>query len=76
MMHWGNDWSSLWWWMPVGMIVLWVVVVAAVVLVVRELALRSQSQDADAALGARYARGEIDDEEYRHRRSVLRGRRG
>jgi putative membrane protein len=61
--------------MPVGMILLWIVVVAAVVLVVRELALRSPARDADAALDARYARGEIDDEEYRHRRSVLRDRR-
>jgi putative membrane protein len=73
-MHWSNDWSS-WWWMPVGMIALWVVLIAAIVLVVRELVLRSPSRDADAALDARYARGEIDDEEYHRRRANLRAHR-
>ncbi len=73
-MHWSNDWSS-WWWMPVGMIVLWVVVIAAVAFVIRELVLRSPSRDADSALDSRYARGEIDDEEYRRRRAVLHDRR-
>jgi putative membrane protein len=75
MMHWSNDWSS-WWWMPVGMVVLWVLVAAAITLVVRELVLRSPGQDPDAELDARYGRGEIDDEEYRRRRLVLRERRG
>jgi putative membrane protein len=73
-MHWSNDWSS-WWWMPVGMIALWVVLIVAIVLVVRELVLRSPSRDADAALDARYARGEIDDEEYHRRRANLRAHR-
>jgi putative membrane protein len=73
-MHWDNDWSS-WWWMPVGMIVLWAIVVVAFALVVRELMLRSPARDADAALDERYARGEIDDEEYQHRRAVLRSLR-
>jgi putative membrane protein len=73
-MHWSNDWSS-WWWMPVGMIALWVVLIAAIVLVVRELMLRSPSRDAGAALDARYARGEIDDEEYQRRRANLRAHR-
>jgi putative membrane protein len=73
MMHWDNGWSS--WWMPVGMLALWVVVIAAIALLVRELVVRSSARDADAALDARYARGEIDDEEYQHRRSVLRDRR-
>jgi putative membrane protein len=74
MMHLSNDWSS-WWWMPVGMIALWIVVIVAIVFVVRELVLRLPTHDADAALDARYARGEIDDEEYRHRRATLRERR-
>jgi putative membrane protein len=71
MMHWSNDWSN-WWWMPVAMIVLWAIVIAAFALVIRELVLRSPTRDADAALDARYARGEIDDEEYRRRRAILR----
>jgi putative membrane protein len=61
--------------MPVGMMVLWAIVVAALVLVARELVLRSPVRDADATLDARYARGEIDDEEYRRRRAALRARR-
>jgi putative membrane protein len=73
-MHWGNDWSN-WWWMPVGMVALWAIVVAALALVIRELVLRSPAHDADAALDTRYARGEIDDEEYRRRRAMLRDRR-
>jgi putative membrane protein len=73
-MHWSDGWSWSWW-MPVGMAILWVVVIGAIALVVRELVLRSPARDADAALDARYARGEIDDVEYRHRRAVLRNRR-
>jgi putative membrane protein len=73
-MHWNGDWSS-WWWMPVGMLLLWAFIAIAIVVVVRALAQSSSASDAGGLLDERYARGEIDDEEYRHRRATLRGHR-
>jgi putative membrane protein len=70
MMHWGDDWWS-WWWMPVGMVLFWVLVTIVIVLVVRMLG-RPSDPSPHAVLDERYARGEIDDEEYRRRRATMR----
>ena len=70
-----------WWALAVMLGVLLLVVAAAAVLAV-SLGARppgasgAQGGDstADRLLDERFARGEIDEEEYRHRRAVLRGR--
>jgi putative membrane protein len=72
-MHWGDGW---WWWMPVGMVVFWGLVAVVIVLVVRALAPARTKPDPRGMLDERYARGEIDDEEYRRRRASLQEFRG
>ena len=56
----------------------WLLLVAALVIVlVRALDRRDQAapeSDADQVLAARFARGEIDETEYRARRAVLKER--
>ena len=74
-MHWGDGWDS-WWWMPLGMLLFWIVVVVAIVLIVRAFAAPRSARTPDAVLDDRYARGEIDDEEYRRRRATMREHRG
>ena len=57
----------------VGMILVWVVIIGAVVLLVRALA-GSQvggGRSARQALDERFARGEIDREEYEEKRRLL-----
>jgi putative membrane protein len=72
-----NDSGWAWFWMATMMVVFWAIVVAAIVLVVR--ALRSpQGGGIPAArtpqdiLAERYARGEIDADEYRRRVDELK----
>ena len=79
---WGWGWSA-WLGMAVMMLLFWVLLVGAVVLVARWVrgdqprgrAPGSGHADgsAESVLAERYARGEIDEEEYLRRRSVLRG---
>jgi putative membrane protein len=76
MMHWGDDWSSWWWWMPVGMVLFWVLVTVVIVLVVRALGRPQSDPDPRGVLDERYARGEIDDDEYRRRRATMHELRG
>jgi putative membrane protein len=84
MMMWydGNGWGwGGWILMTVGMVAFWALVITAVVLAIRYLT-RSRSSDASAAssgqnraedvLAERFARGEIDENEYRQRLSALR----
>ena len=54
------------------MVVFWGVVVALAVWAVRS-ARREPPQTPERILAARYARGEIDDDEYRRRRDALVG---
>lgn len=91
MMHGGDGWIGHdgWGWggwalMGVAMIVFWAVVLTLMVLAIRYLISARGSgtfRQADSAtppegvLAQRYARGEIDDDEYRQRIAVLRAHR-
>lgn len=66
-----HDWGPGPWW-PLIPIVFWLLVFAAVVLVVRRGGWTRRS--GLAALDERFARGEIDADEYHARRRVLRGK--
>jgi putative membrane protein len=59
-------------WMVGGSVLFWIVVVALVVFAVARLASpRPRGDDALAVLDQRLARGEIDADEYRSRRTLL-----
>lgn len=66
MWEWHSGWG--WWWMGVAMLVFWGLVAWVVVTLVRQ-GDRSSSgkRGAREILDERYARGEIDDDEYRRR---------
>jgi putative membrane protein len=69
--------------MTFGMLVFWALLIGAVVLLVRALGRRGEPGDArrppgeasaaESVLAERFARGEIDEAEYRQRLAVLRG---
>jgi putative membrane protein len=74
--HHDDDMGGGWWWvMGIG----WLVFLAAIVIVVVVLVRHFQTQasprrsSAHDVLDERFARGEIDVEEYRRRRDALRG---
>ena len=78
-----------WWGLGLGMLLFWGVVIAGIVLLVRwavggrgpqgtrgrrlHRTHHAARSDAHRILDERFARGEIDEEEYRQRRQVLRG---
>jgi putative membrane protein len=70
-----------WWGMGVGTVLFWALVALFVVLVVRATAgsrttppgASSRGDEARRILDERFARGEITEEEYLHRREVLGG---
>ncbi len=74
-----NGWGAgSWLVMSVLMLIFWTLVVVAVVWVVRAstperptVAATSEPDTPLAILDARYARGELTEDEYRHRRDVL-----
>lgn len=87
MMHGGDDWMwhgnfgwGGWAMMLITMAVFWAVIISIVVLVIRYLARDRKlprqegktSRSAEELLAQRYARGELDDDEYRRRVTVLR----
>jgi putative membrane protein len=78
MMHWGygSGWGVLM--MGFWMVAFWILVIGAIVLIVRAFGGsrpgEPQSVTAEQVLAERYARGEIDDAEYRQRLSILRTR--
>jgi putative membrane protein len=81
MMHWANNGMSGegYLLMAVSMVLFWGLVIAGIVLLVRYLGTtgsaassRQQSGSPEAVLAERFARGEIDDEEYRRRLDTLR----
>ena len=75
-MGWG--WGHHSWWGGLMMIGWWLLIAAMVVLVVRSLGRQSSSTStggAEQVLGERYARGEIDETEYRTRLAVIKEHR-
>ena len=80
MWHWhGSGWG--WVWMSVAMVGFWAVVVVGIVMLTRgpggERGRRPPGgpSTADDVLAERFARGEIDADEYERNREVLDGRR-
>jgi putative membrane protein len=53
---------------------LWIVLIVVAVVLWRGRSGRGGSRTAEAVLAERYARGEIPEEEYRERLTVLRGK--
>lgn len=82
MMDWDGGWDvGGWIVMSLMMVVVWGLPIALVVWAVRGSFHRDQPsvttasrQDADHVLAERYARGEIDENEFDHRREVLHTR--
>ncbi|MFJ8932890.1 MULTISPECIES: SHOCT domain-containing protein [unclassified Streptomyces] len=77
-MYWHNHDMSGWDWfaMSVGTVLFWVLLTVAAVLLVREFNRTPRTTDlpppaAEQLLDERFARGEIDEDEYRRRLSVL-----
>lgn len=73
-----HNWGG-WLLMTVGMVALWGAVITAIVLAVRYLSggdrrprATGASRSPEDVLADRYARGEIDDEEFRRRTALLR----
>ena len=64
-----------WWMMGLGVLLVATLVIALVFFLVRESARGSRRDGAGAldALDHRFARGEIDEDEYRKRREILKG---
>ncbi len=79
-MYWYGDHMSGWGWglMTVSMLLFWGLAIAGVVLIVRHLrrdqrpASHPTGSAAEQLLAERFARGEIDEQEYRHRLDILR----
>ena len=71
--HWHGDGGWFPWFplVPLFFVGLWVFFIT---LVVRRRWRTFPGQSAEGVLAERYARGEIDEREYRERRSVLRGK--
>lgn len=77
MMWWNGEWNGgAWLAMSVSMVVFWGLVIWAVLSVVRNtrapFSERSGAVGPEEILKERFARGEIDAEEYEQRRDVLR----
>jgi putative membrane protein len=61
-------------WMMIGSVVFWILLVAvAIFAIVRLGPSRGRASDAIATLEQRFARGEIDADEYTSRRSLILG---
>ncbi|HET8641636.1 MAG TPA: SHOCT domain-containing protein [Pseudonocardiaceae bacterium] len=77
MMHWGYGMGGAGWlFMIIGTLLLWSLVVAAIVALVsyprgRQSGPADQTPTPQQVLADRFARGEIDEEEYRRRVDVL-----
>lgn len=71
MMDW--SWSTGgWWWMTIAMVVFWGFVAWVVITLARRPDSDARSRSAEDLLAERFARGEIDDEEYHRRLGALR----
>ena len=77
MMDWNGDWTwTTWLLMSVSMLAFWGLAAWVAVTVLRSgrPADADRAGDADQILDERFARGEIDEDEYRHRHEVLHSR--
>ena len=73
MMWWGGDWGwGAFFAMTVMMVAFWGLIIWAVLSLARG---GERSRDSESILAERFARGDIDDDEYRRRREVLRSSR-
>ena len=78
MMFWSGHWGwGAWLGMSLGMLVFWGLVAWVIVVLVRSSGWRYDSGRSDPRdiLDERYAKGEIDEDEYKHRRELLSSRR-
>jgi putative membrane protein len=74
MMWWGGDWSpGAWLAMTVAMLAFWALLVWALAVFVRGTT-AGRARDMEDIVAERFARGEIDEDEFARRRDVLRGR--
>jgi len=77
MMFWYGNGMSGWGYglMTAGMIVFWGLVIAGAVILVRYVAggMRGTDDRPEQILAERFARGEIDEQDYRSRLATLRG---
>ncbi len=77
-MFWYGDHASGWGWalMSIGMVLVWGLVITGIVLLIRSVASsRNQpSQTPEQLLAERFARGEIDQDEYFRRLDALDGK--
>ena len=79
-MWWHDGWSGWWFVMPLMMVVFWVAVVCVVVSFMQgrpgpDPTSGTRPAGPEEVLAQRYARGEIDDDEYSHRLDILHGTR-
>jgi len=80
-MYWNDHDMTGWGWFAtsVGMVLMWALLIGVAVLLYRSLNRTSEPRDTTAhrspeqLLAERFARGEVDEEEYRRRLAVLRG---
>ncbi|MGW2515512.1 SHOCT domain-containing protein [Streptomyces sp. NPDC001617] len=80
-MYWNHHDMTGWDWFAtsVGMVLMWALLIGVAVLLYRSLNRTSEPRDTTARrspeqlLAERFARGEVDEEEYRRRLAVLRG---
>ena len=76
-MHWGTGWGwGDWLTMSLMMVVFWGLITGGIVLLVRAIDRRGERPSGDdrtpgRILEERFARGEIDEEEFKHRRELL-----
>ena len=81
MMFWYDHDLTGWGWagMTIGMVVFWGLVITGIVLLVRAVSRNDRpaptppTPDAEQLLAERFARGEIEEPEYRDRLATLRG---
>jgi len=71
MWMWHSGWG--WFWMSITMIVFWALVAWVIVTLVRQGDRGGRgTTDGQGLLEERFARGDIDDDEYRRRRDLIR----
>lgn len=78
MMWWNGNWSwAAWTAMTITMLGFWALVIWGVTALVRGTGgtANGRAHDAEEILAERFARGEIDEDEFRERSELLRSRR-